>query len=70
MPRTTWKNTKISATTQLAQRDVDDECPLILSRWEGTDDGKAPLFGEDGLSELCFDFIADIDADDNDYDPD
>eukprot|EP00957_Ditylum_brightwellii_P069571 5283988-Ditylum_brightwellii.AAC.1 len=60
----------MSAATRLAQRDVKDECPLLLPRMDGTDNGKTPLFGEDGLSELCFDNIAYIDTDHNDYDPD
>eukprot|EP00957_Ditylum_brightwellii_P137521 10484373-Ditylum_brightwellii.AAC.1 len=36
----------------------------------GTDNGKTPLFGEEDLSELCFDIIADIYVSDEDYDPD
>eukprot|EP00957_Ditylum_brightwellii_P136576 10415084-Ditylum_brightwellii.AAC.1 len=54
----------------MAQRYKDNECPLLLSRWEGTDNGKTPLFGKDGLSELCFEIIADIDANANNSDPD
>ena len=70
MPRTNRKNAKAPAATRLAECDVDDECPLLLPRLDETDDGETPLFGEDVLSELCFDIIADIDADDDDYDPD
>eukprot|EP00957_Ditylum_brightwellii_P159234 12119370-Ditylum_brightwellii.AAC.1 len=56
MPKTTWKSTKTSAVTQLAQCDVDDECPLLVSRWDRTDNGKTPFL--------------DIDTDDADYEPD
>eukprot|EP00957_Ditylum_brightwellii_P136207 10388052-Ditylum_brightwellii.AAC.1 len=60
----------MSAATRLAEGDVEDECTLLLSRWERTNNSKEPLFGEDGLSGLCFDIIADIDADDDNNDPD
>ena len=70
MARTKRKNAKTPAAMRLAERDIEDEYPLLLPRRDGTDNGETPLFGEDGLSELCFDIIADIDADDDDYDPD
>eukprot|EP00957_Ditylum_brightwellii_P080937 6156732-Ditylum_brightwellii.AAC.1 len=70
MPKTTQKNTKKSSTTRLALCDVEDECPLLLPRKDGTNNGKTQFVGEDCLSELCFDIIADIDTDDNNYDPD
>eukprot|EP00957_Ditylum_brightwellii_P010795 818600-Ditylum_brightwellii.AAC.1 len=41
-----------------------------MSRRKGSDNGKTPLFDEEDLSELCFDIIADIDANDDNYDPD
>eukprot|EP00957_Ditylum_brightwellii_P195270 14876659-Ditylum_brightwellii.AAC.1 len=37
---------------------------------EGSNDGKTPLFDEDDLRELYFEIIADIDTNDNNYDPD
>eukprot|EP00957_Ditylum_brightwellii_P032538 2465497-Ditylum_brightwellii.AAC.1 len=64
------KNTKKSAATQLVECDIASECTLLLSRRERSDNGETLLFDEDGLSELCFDIIADIDANDNNYDPD
>eukprot|EP00957_Ditylum_brightwellii_P082259 6254856-Ditylum_brightwellii.AAC.1 len=70
MPKTTQKNTNMSAATRLAQHDIDNECSLLVSRWDRTDDDKTPLLGEEDLNELCFDIIADIDANDEDYDPD
>eukprot|EP00957_Ditylum_brightwellii_P063792 4840732-Ditylum_brightwellii.AAC.1 len=60
----------MSAATQLAQYDVDNECPLLVSRWDRANDGNTALFGKEGLSELCFDIITDIDANDDNYDPD
>eukprot|EP00957_Ditylum_brightwellii_P197572 15051887-Ditylum_brightwellii.AAC.1 len=70
MAKTTRKNSKNSTSTQLAQGEIACKSPLILSRREGSDHGKTLLFGEEDLSELCFDIIADIDANDDNYDPD
>eukprot|EP00957_Ditylum_brightwellii_P094581 7203647-Ditylum_brightwellii.AAC.1 len=70
MPRTNQKNTKTPTAMHLVEGDIEDECPLLLPRTDGMDNGKTMLFGEDLLSELCFDIIADIDTDDNNYDPD
>eukprot|EP00957_Ditylum_brightwellii_P008576 650341-Ditylum_brightwellii.AAC.1 len=60
----------MSAATWLVQCDIATESPLILSRREGSNGGKTLLFGKEDLSEFCFDIIADIDASDDDYDPD
>eukprot|EP00957_Ditylum_brightwellii_P109393 8344070-Ditylum_brightwellii.AAC.1 len=60
----------MSAAAQLAQRDIDNEWPLLLPRWDGTNNDKTLLFSEEDLSELYFDIIADIDTFDDNYDPD
>eukprot|EP00957_Ditylum_brightwellii_P162521 12375167-Ditylum_brightwellii.AAC.1 len=44
--------------------------PLLLSRRKGSNIGETLLFDEEDLSELCFDIIADIGANDDNDDPD
>ena len=46
MARTKRNNAKMPAAMRLAERDVEDECPLLLPRMDGTGDGETPLFVE------------------------
>eukprot|EP00957_Ditylum_brightwellii_P075537 5741196-Ditylum_brightwellii.AAC.1 len=70
MPKTTRCTNKENFTPpQLAAHDIDDDDPMLVSKKDGTLHGKQLLFVKKDLSELYFDIIEDIDANDNDYDP-
>ena len=70
MSRTTRHTKKNSAPPQLATCDIDDDGPMLLLKRDATPHCKQLLFVEEDLSELCFDIIGDIDANDDKYDSD
>eukprot|EP00957_Ditylum_brightwellii_P057818 4384838-Ditylum_brightwellii.AAC.1 len=70
MPKTARCNKKKnSAPPQLVPCDIGGDGPMLPFKRDGTPHGKQPLFAEEDLSELCFDIIGDIDANDDEYDP-
>ena len=65
----TCTNKKNTAPSQLATCDVGGDGLMLLLKKDGTPHCKQLFFAEEDLSELCFDIIGDIDADDDKYDP-
>eukprot|EP00957_Ditylum_brightwellii_P099753 7599063-Ditylum_brightwellii.AAC.1 len=66
MPKTTrCTKKKNCAPPPLATCDVGGDGPMLLLKRDGTSHGKQPLFAEENLSELCFDIIGDVDANDD-----